>query len=147
MQEKMEDQDDNKPGIGDQGKRNPFEVPGGYFENFAERLQERMSVGLEPRRRKILRPAFIYIAGLFLFILIGYSVSRFMLAPRPLKLDSETRMANLVEYSLENIDEQTIIESIPNTFPDSSSTEITREEVLKYLQDQNIDPNSVKDEL
>ena len=143
----MKEQDDMKPVLGEQGRQNPFLVPEGYFDGFAERLQERIGSKEEVRRRKILRPAFIYVAGLLLLLIIGYSISRISLAPHPLKLDSEAPMASLVQYSLDNIDEQTIVEAIGKSTQDSASSEISKEEILKYLQDQNIDPTSVNDEL
>ena len=143
----MDELDDIKPRIGQVGKNNPYAVPEGYFENFGGRLQERMG-GVDRRvGRKILRPAFIYFSGFFLLLIIGYSVARFILAPQSIKIESDKHFANLIEYSMENIDEQTIIEAIPKPTQDSASSEITSEDVIKYLQDQNIDPNSVNDEL
>ncbi len=142
----MEEQDDIKPGFGENGKRNPFRVPEEYFGSFTERLQEGIGSRERMGRRKILRPAFIYAAGLLLLLLIGFSISRITLAPHPLKIESEAPMASLVQYSLDNIDEQTIVEAIVKSTQDSASSQISREEIIKYLLDQNIDPANLNDE-
>src|SRR5664279_2663674 len=138
----MKEEDDMKSGISEQGKQNPFLIPEGYFGRFRERLQERIGSEGEVGRRKILRPAFFYIAGLCLLLIIGYSISRITLAPHALKIESDAPMASLIQYSLDNIDEHTIVEAITKSTQDSASSEISREEILKYLQDQNIDPVS-----
>jgi hypothetical protein len=147
----MKELDDIEPGLGELGKQKPFVVPEGYFESFSARLHERMGSIEEPAHtgagRKILRPAFVYITGFSLFLIIGFAITRIVLYPHPPKVITETSMAKLVQYSLDNIDEQTIVEAIAKSTQDSASSEITREDVIKYIQDHNIDLNSLNDEL
>jgi hypothetical protein len=147
----MEELDEIKPGFEEQGKKNPFIVPEGYFEGFSERLHERMGVLEEPAGkragRKILRPAFVYIAGFCLLLILVIIIPKIIRAPRTPRLNSEINMANLVQYSIENIDEQTIIEALPKSDKDTVAPEITREDVINYLQEQNIDLNNLNEEL
>jgi len=146
----MEELDDIRPGFEEQGKKNPFAIPEGYFESFSDRLHERMGIHEEPAGkmagRKILRPALAYIAGFCLLVIIGLVIPQLIHAPNTPQLNSETNMANLLQYSLENVDEQTIIEALLKYDKDPASPEITREEVVNYIQEQNIDPNSINEE-
>jgi hypothetical protein len=147
----MKELDDIGPELGELGKKKPFVVPEGYFETFSARLHERMGMIEKPVRigagRKILRPALAYITGFSLLLIIGFAITRIALSPHSPKASTEASMANLVLYSLENIDEQTIIEALPKADQDSASSEITGEDVIKYIQDHNIDLNSLNDEL
>jgi hypothetical protein len=147
----MEDLDDIRQEFGNDGRKNPFIVPEGYFENFEERLHERMNVLMEPSEtrvgRKILHPALAYFTGFCILVIAAVFVTRLMLVPHAPQLNSETNMANLVQYSIENIDEQTIIEALPKIDMDPAATEITNEEVVNYIQEQNIDLNSLNEEL
>jgi hypothetical protein len=147
----MEDLDDIRPGFGENGKKNPFIVPEDYFESFSESLHKRMNALKEPAGniagRKILRPALAYITGFCLLVVVGISIALLFIAPNPSQSKSETNLANLVQYSIENIDEQTIIEAIANTDMNPVTPEITKEELVKYLEEQNIDLNNINEEL
>jgi hypothetical protein len=147
----MEEFEDIKPGIGESGKRNSFEVPPGYFEDFSGRLHERMTSLENPMLtragRKILRPAFAYIAGICLLVIAVITISKALNSSHSPIIPPQQAMANLVQYSLENIDEQTIIDGLNLNEIDSVSNEITKEDVLKYIQDHNIDASSLIEEL
>jgi len=146
----MEDLNEIEPGFKGQMKKNPFTVPEGYFESFSDRLQERMLLEKPAGKmtgRKILRPALLYFAGFCLLISIGLLIPKLMQTPQTFKSNSEANMTNLIMYSLENIDEQTIIEALPKPDIDTVSSEITREELVKYIQEQDIDPNTINEEL
>jgi len=147
----MEDIDDIRPEFTKNSKKNPFNVPDGYFESFAERLQEKINEpGIPAGRiagRKILRPAFTYITAFCVLVVFGIFISHSFHDSRNAQLNSETRMANLVQYSLENVDEQSLIDALLKSETEPPAFEITKEEVVNYLKEQNIDPNGINDEL
>ena len=65
-------------------KEQPFKVPDGYFENFEERLKERMQhESITPRKEvrviKMLKPILWLAAGfLLVFLLVYYPMSRIL---------------------------------------------------------------------
>lgn len=147
----MDDSDDIRPAIGDNGRKNPFIVPEGYFSSFEDRLKEQISSLEGPararERRNILHPIFMYVTGICLLIISSIIISHSFHDSRSSKWNSEPRIVNLVQYSLENIDEQTIIEALPKTYIEPAASEITTEEVMNYMQEQNIDMNNYNEEL
>ena len=146
----MKDLNEIEPGINGQMKKNPFSLPEGYFESFSDRLQERMLLEKPAGKMagtKILRPALLYFAGFCLIVSIGLLIPRLIHTPQAQKSNSEANMANIIIYSLENIDEQTLIEALPKSDIDTVSSEITQEELVKYIQEQDIDPNTINEEL
>jgi hypothetical protein len=148
---KMEEFDEITERFGLNEKKNPFIVPEGYFEKFSDGLHERMHV-LDGKSRftathKILRPSFVYISGFCLLIIAAISVTYISLDHRSSQLNSKLYKTTLLQYSLENVDEQTIIDALPKAAFESTASEITKEEVVNYLQEQNIDLNLANEEL
>lgn len=146
----MKENDDIVPDFGEKNRKNPFQVPDGYFESFTDRLQERIAAAAPQERRPVwaLQPKVIYILGLFLLLLVSYPVYRMVTGNGRNNLNSEPNLAGLAEYSLENIDESTLIEALPDEkIEPPQAISISREEFLRYIEDENIDPASLTDQL
>lgn len=127
----MVDLDEIRPEFGEHGRRNPFIVPDGYFEGFARSLQDRIGeldkTNGKMARRKIFRPALVYISGFCILIIAGIFIARLILVPHHPQSNSETAIANLVQYSLENVDEQTIIEALGKSDIEPVVSDISKE--------------------
>lgn len=146
----MKENDDIVPDFGGKSRENPFQVPDGYFESFTDRLQERIADAAPQEKQPIgvLRPKLIYILGLFLILLVSYPVYRMVTGHSRNNLKNEQNLAGLAEYSLENIDESTLIEALPDEkIEPPQAISISREELLRYIEDENIDPASITDQL
>ena len=148
----MEYREDIMPDLGNNSRKNPFFVPDGYFDSFTARLQEKISatkhVAASEHRRWIIQPSYAYILSIGLLILVTFSVALILRSPDKENFTSETAMSKLADYSLDNIDESTLLESLPQVEIEAIQNEtVTREELLKYIEDENIDLTKITDEL
>ncbi len=146
----MKENDDIMPDFGGKQKENPFLAPEHYFESFSDRLQERLAVAAPQEKQPVraLRPKLVYALAVFLILLLSYPVYKIVTGNGRNNLKSEQNLAGLAEYSLENIDESALIEALPNEkLEPLQSITLTREELLRYIQDENIDPASLTDQL
>ena len=146
----MKENDDIMPDFGGKNRGNPFQVPEHYFESFTDRLQARIADAAPQEKQpvRVLRPKLIYILGLFLILLISYPVYRVVTGHSRNNLKNEQNLAGLAEYSLDNIDESMLIEALPDEKVEPlQSITLSREELLRYIEDENIDPASLTDQL
>ena len=140
------------PDFGAKAGQNPFSLPEGYFDTFPARLQEKISAGQEVpaamERKWLARPRYVYILGVLLVLIAVYPVSRLVTSHRNNQANMEVSFARMAEYSLDNIDEATLEENLtPGNLEPFMNTAVTREELLQYMQDENIDPDKVIDQL
>jgi hypothetical protein len=148
----MVESDEIKPSFDFESKSSPFSVPAGYFESFSSRLQEKIAESdkstVSVGGKRVLRPQFAYLAGFVLLMLIGFAVFLLLLTPDKSNTSNESSLAAWVQYSIENIDEATLIESMSKNEPEPvNSSEITHEELIRYIQNEEIDLSNINEEL
>ncbi len=113
-------------------REQPFNVPDGYFENFEERLQQRiqqesMSPREETRVIQLLKPILWFAAGLLLvFLLVHYPMSRFL----PYYLSEKNQAEEEYTISIESLDDDTFYDMLSE---DIHSENIETDDIMEYL--------------
>ncbi len=125
----------------------PFKVPEDYFENFSIRLSERIHEKKSPefigRLIPALRPYFA-IAVIAVIILVAVRIFIF----QPGKVDMNGLKSYEITANIEDnifyYSEETIIEAVYPDFESSSSEEdLTNEEIIEYLINEDISINDI----
>ncbi len=110
----------------DSNKKNPFEVPEGYFDSLEDRIMDRISSEKEDTREIQLRPWVAYAAAAAIALLVI-----FFLIP------NSDEANNSPEQILTEVSTEAIVEYL-------AYTEITSSEILDQAQFTNIDADSLQ---
>jgi hypothetical protein len=137
-------------------KQNPFAVPDGYFDEFLSRLQDKLGEQKDAKKRSLyysLKP-YIYsvasVAAIVLAILVFYKISGNKQSETAL-LNSEIALA--FEDDIYDLDEMYIIENYTERQEaeemvyDYGSDPTYKDEIIRYLLDEDIEIESIADEL
>ncbi|MBN2522424.1 MAG: hypothetical protein JXB24_04075 [Bacteroidales bacterium] len=137
-------------------KQNPFAVPDGYFDEFLSRLQDKLGEQKDAKKRSLyysLKP-YIYsvasVAAIVLAILVFYKISGNKHSETAL-LNSEIALA--FEDDIYDLDEMYIIENYTERQEaeemvyDYGSDPTYKDEIIRYLLDEDIEIESIADEL
>lgn len=129
MKTLMSDKNQNRYNLDDLEKKNSFQAPEGYFENFNDRLKEKLSsesAREKPERTIVRRLSFsqLAIAASFIGIMaVAYSGVKYMLNRQDQQQTvQQTTLANLSDYPVEDIDESTLYELYNETSTEESSS-------------------------
>lgn len=142
----MEDFKDITPDF----KKNPFEVPEGYFDKFPMKIQERVSIQesfSEDKRpfffwRPQLTLAFVVVA----FTFISYVGFNFFLNDETKSLNA-VQISELIENDYINIDDDYLLyEMLSEENVDLQLSNIDDEDVLNYLDIENVDESVLYNE-
>ena len=135
------------PKLSKTSKKMPFKVPEDYFENFSVRLSERIhekkSPELVSKLIPVLRPYFA-IAVIAVIILVAVRIFIFQPGKGEMNsLKSHEITAN-IEDNIFYYSEETIVEAIYPDFGSSSPGEdLTNEEIIEYLINEDISINDI----
>ena len=131
---KMSDQKNIKKTLQDVGKELPFTVPDHYFENFQERLNNRIrkEKDFNTPVRKINRfKPYLAAAAVILVIFIGGMLALRNSSVKPNNSDLHAEISEAVEWDLYSISEETIIEVMNNTgIQESPSSNDKSDEII-----------------
>jgi len=143
--------------IHDVPKENPFKVPDGYFESFENRLASRIREDSEKKTdspKKIslwnsVRPHLALAASIILFAMVSYSIIRLLVKPQE-KISTEA-YAQVLNYNIEDIDDETLMETYSEVQSEASVKTDEDEEyieaVVDYLANEDIDLELIAQEL
>jgi len=125
----------------------PFQVPGGYFETFSDRLDETIhkKVPAPDRRIHYLKP---YLAAAILIIVAlvsGNYILRNTLGRSGDRFHAE--VSRVVEQELYSISEETILETLETDVAPETETSAETDELINYLLDENIDEADMLNDL
>ena len=131
-------------------KETPFRVPEGYFDNFADRLNEKIKQENKPGRiHKIYHTGKPYLAVAASFIgLLIIAVTVFRVVETK-KVSSGLTNEEIIAYIKNDIydyDEVTIIENLQPENTINTKSDLKDDEIIEYLKDDDIDASAITDE-
>jgi hypothetical protein len=155
-----------KPVLPEIKKENPYKVPDGYFDRFSGRMADKIAAANHERKEwKFLfltKPQLIFVSSFVVLVFIAYGIFRFTNIDHPSEKLTHQEIAKLIEDDIFNYDENMIIENYEETYPveeiviesviqepvtDITSDEEYSEEIIEYLVEEDIDLESIVQEL
>jgi hypothetical protein len=128
----------------------PFSLPENYFENFPERLRERMETsqksGFFEKTFRLIRPQLAIAAVLAAFALLGYVIVKSTLNAGRQNETSE-EYAEIIDYYIYDFDDETIMA----VFTEENNLNYLNhtfeaEEIIQYLsEDNDLDETELQD--
>jgi hypothetical protein len=144
----MDKEKDIESRFGISGKNNPFKVPDTYFNDFSGRLQERLNtenIPLEKTRyERVFRPKFVYVLAVILLALIAYPLTRHF---NPAINRNASNMAAMVDYSIENIETDLLIEGVSVSDMANPVNMQTSDTLIDYIESQGIELENITEQL
>jgi hypothetical protein len=144
----MDKEKEIEPHFGLNSKDNHFIVPENYFKNFSGRLQEKLDNELfqaeKPEKAWGYSPRFAYAIVIVFLAMISYPVIRYFSHEGAVK---ETNMVSLVNYSIENIETDLLVDGITLdeiSFPANGEPGDT---MIDYIENQGIELENITDQL
>ncbi len=133
-------------------KENPFRVPEGYFDSLPGRISEAVSgeqSGAEAPRGffSLLRPQLALAAGFLILVVAGYVAVQLILKPGNGNGNNYQNIAEYVEFNLDDFDESEIMEMVGGNPTEKESFADLDEEIIEYLVNENIDENTILEQL
>jgi hypothetical protein len=122
-------------------RRIPFEVPESYFEEFPERIQNRLQGSRDTRVHRI-RPWLAYAAIFVGLITLGYAGFRILKSQESGPRLTSEEINETIEYFAYVIDDEMLISEVLESGIDfSPETSVLQEdEIIQYLsEDEDID--------
>jgi hypothetical protein len=122
---------------------NPFGVPEGYFDNFASRLQDRISTEVRDKE-VVLTHASSRLRSRLVPVMVLGSVTvlavlfMFRWLSTPDLVIPTAQVSELIEYSSYNFDESQLVDALVST-GDPVNTSTEQNQILDYLSDQDLD--------
>jgi len=138
----MDDFKDISSDLSKMKKDLPFQVPEHYFENFPERLNEkiRSKKRLPSFERKVmaLRPYLAAAIVIIVALVSGNLIFRNINEKRAAK-DLHSEISQVVEWELYSISEETILEVMNYTgYQEEIPVQDSRDEIIDYLVNEDI---------
>ncbi len=137
-------------------KQNPFTVPDGYFNDFSSRLQDKLGKQKDSKKRSLyysLKP-YIYsvasAAAILIAALVYYNISEnkhseTVLLSSEIALAFEDNIYDLEEtYLIENY---TVQQEAEEMIYDYESDPTYKDEIIQYLLDEDVEIESIVNEL
>jgi len=125
-------------------KDNPFGVPDRYFENFGDRLKNRISTQQKtPARDIVLLTWKPYLAAAAVLLIVALAAGRYFLGEsqyQKAEIRFHAEVSQVVEQELYSISEETILEvyqSDHNNEPEAAG--FSSEEAIDYLMNETLD--------
>lgn len=121
-----------------------YTVPDGYFEEFSEKLREKITIDENQAERsfiQILKPQLALVASFAALFLLAYSVFKVFIPEKENLLLSEQEIYATLENELDDIDDATIIQYLDNNTKEQSYTDfnLTEQEIMEYLSEESSD--------
>lgn len=120
-------------------KDQPFKVPENYFENLSDRIQEKIELEENPKKRmlQVLKP-YVWMAASIIGIVF---IAKIILTS---SVPSEYKIQQLSQIENTSIDTQsTTINSDELDWFSDENEEATSDEIIEYLSDFDIDSESL----
>ena len=131
---------------------NPYSVPENYFEELPVRIREVIHVQKETEPVKLfifraIRPQLAVAASIIAFAVIGYFGYKLIHSDNSASELTSGEIAEYVEYYSSEIEEDMFIEMLEeNKFPEADYRDLS-DEIIIYLVDENIDYQSIVEQL
>ncbi len=128
----------------EQNKNNPFKVPTGYFDNFEERMMDRIAEESKPVSKRILPYSMTrWISGVAAALFLGFiGFQQFYLKPQQNLLNEEA-MLNVIEYFIQDLDDISFAELIVDN--EMLSLEDSGNPSADVLEWMNVDEGTIID--
>ncbi len=133
-------------------KENVFRVPDGYFEEFPGKLMER--IGHQGDRQEILRPLQRFFkpplaiaAAILVFAILGYLSIRYLFSDGVNQELSPQEIAEYIEYYSSDLDEGLYYEVLDEIEVDETVDIDYEEIIIDYLLGQDVDYQSIMENL
>ncbi|MCK4661232.1 MAG: hypothetical protein KAT68_00090 [Bacteroidales bacterium] len=134
-------------------KDNPFKAPDGYFDNFPLKMQEIITAQKEVVKPKFVlfaKPqlAYIYAFSLIIVMVFSYTVMTNYFNNNANQLLTSDEICEIIEYDVYEYDEALFVDALlDDDYDISDSDNDASEEIIDYLLDDNIDYNTIIEEL
>ena len=133
-------------------KKNSFQTPENYFEEFPKRLMERLDSRSaqtgDPRSVWLyVKPRLAIAATILAFALIGYTSVKLITRERPASEFSGMEIAEYIEYYSSELDESMYYEVLDELYDEESNDPGLNDVIIDYLVDQDIDYLTLIEEL
>jgi hypothetical protein len=133
-------------------KKNSFRIPDSYFEEFPQRLMEKLDSVSTPEGEQgsiwsVIRPRLAIAATIIGFALIGYTSVKLISRERPSSEFSGTEIAEYIEYYSSDLDEGIYYEVLDEIYDEESRDPVLNDVIIDYLVDQDIDYLTLIEEL
>ncbi len=131
---------------------NPYSVPENYFEELPVRIREVIHVQKETEPVKLfifraIRPQLAVAASIIALAVIGYFGYKLIHSDNSASELTSGEIAEYVEYYSSEIEEDMFIEMLEeNKFPEADYRDLS-DEIIIYLVDENIDYQSIVEQL
>lgn len=138
----MDELKEISPQLSGISKEKPFKVPEGYFEDFPQRLQDRIrdntSVPVYHHRILALRP---YLAAAIILVVAIISGTLIFRNPEGKEVlpDLQTEISQVVEWELYSISEEDILEVMyDEIYWDETNDQDQSDEIIDFLMNEDI---------
>jgi hypothetical protein len=133
-----------------QGK-NPFKVPDNYFEEVNRKILLK-TAGIEKNSERTgitrsLRPYLLAAASVAGFLLLSYSVAKYVIAGRAKNNADSLYAFTLQDQYLNDIDLYTLEEQTVSTGWMDGISGIEKSDIVDYLMHENLETNEIYEEL
>ena len=133
-------------------KKNSFRIPDNYFEEFPDKLFKRIESENKPVKVRHLVPvtyrSSLAIAATILAIaVIGYLTVLIVSTDKPGTQLAAPEIAEYIEYYASELDESDYYDLLDESYTDESIEDNYEDVVINYLVDQNIDFQTIVEEL
>ena len=130
-------------------RKDPFKVPENYFDDLPERVMYKISAGKENEHRGIIymiRPYMMFAAAMIIFVLISYTGLKLIFQIPEDKMQDKL-LGEYTELLLEDIDDLMIINEFTESMDYSFSEDLSNEEIIEYLVNEDIDYLAIVEKL
>ena len=129
---------------------NPFSVPQNYFDDFQQRLQEKVNAEKKiflHKKQPLLVTRLVWVSAVAAVFVVAFFISRNIIgigADRPL---SQDEIAYAFEQEILDLDELELLENINEMNQNKESGNGYSEEIIMYLLDEDIEIDIIVNEL
>ncbi len=131
-------------------KETPYRVPDDYFDNFASRLDEKISSQNEQERRKnifiVAKPYLAVAASIAVLMIIAFSVFRIVEIKHTPDVLTKDEIMAYIKDDIYDYDETTIVENLSSENVTSPKNELSDQEIIEYLQNEGVDVSTISNE-
>lgn len=136
----------NKNELPEFSKENPFMIPENYFDDFYLRLQSRISKkeSFFKRYSVFFKISFSYLSMAVLALALVFMFNKIFYKEKPLNFSKPNNEIILSEVN--NISDNDITEFLCDENAKTSTQKVSKDDIIYYLVDNNIDNSEMIDE-
>ena len=133
-------------------KESPFGVPEGYFENFRDRLQMRISTEAVKTKEvpvRKLRPRITWAVSVAAVLILGLGVFKFLVPhQQPAEL-SKAEISAYLQQDAYNLDESELYDDYNDVYDANENTSATssreeyKDQIVEYLLDEDVEVSQI----